>query len=193
MQGCVQYDGDLSDTFSINRGVKQGCVLAPTLFGVYFSFMFQRAFNNLPASTGVSLLTRDDVNFFIVSRFKAKTRVQPFITRELLYANDAALCANSTRQLQELLDGFSRSCADFGLTIGLKKTVTLSSELLDSHQFTVNDTTLDRVNRFAYLGSAITSNSTLDPEISVRLGKAASTFGRLSKRVWNNPQLSFCT
>ena len=103
--------------------------MAPMLFGVYFSFMFQRAFHNLPDSTGVSILTRDDGNFFSVSRFKAKTKVQQFVTRELLHADDAALCANSTRQLQELLDGFSRSCADFGLTISLKKTVTLSSEL----------------------------------------------------------------
>lgn len=193
MQGCVQYDGDLSNTFPINRGVKQGCVLAPTLFGIYFSFVFQRAFINLPNSTGVSLLTRDDGNFFSVSRFKAKTRVQHFITRELLYADDAALCANSPRQLQELLDGFSQSCADFGLTISLKKTVTLSAEPHDNHQFTINDTTLDRVNKFTYLGSTMTSNATLDQEISVRLGKAASTFGRLSKRVWNNKQLSICT
>ncbi|KAJ8335914.1 hypothetical protein SKAU_G00392560 [Synaphobranchus kaupii] len=124
----------------------------------------------------------DDGNFFSVSRFKVKTRVQHFITRELLYADDAALCANSLRQLQELLDGFSQACADFGLTISLKKTVTLSSEIHDSHQFTINDATLDRVNKFTYLGSTMTANATLDQEISVRLGKSASTFGRLSKK-----------
>ncbi|KAJ8350926.1 hypothetical protein SKAU_G00260560 [Synaphobranchus kaupii] len=87
---------------------------------------------------------------------------------------------SSLRQLQELLNGFSQSCADFGLNISLKKTMTLSSELHDSHQFTINDTTLDRVNKFTYLGSSMTANATLDQEIYVRLGKAASTFERLS-------------
>ena len=38
MQARVQFDDDISDSFPIGRGVKQGCVLAPTLFGLYFSF-----------------------------------------------------------------------------------------------------------------------------------------------------------
>ena len=33
----VQYDGSLSEPFTIKSGVKQGCVLAPTLFGIFFS------------------------------------------------------------------------------------------------------------------------------------------------------------
>ena len=32
MKGTVQFDGNLSDPFDIGSGVKQGCVLAPTLF-----------------------------------------------------------------------------------------------------------------------------------------------------------------
>ena len=36
MQGTVQYDGSTSYPFSIKSGVKQGCVLAPTLFGIFF-------------------------------------------------------------------------------------------------------------------------------------------------------------
>lgn len=32
MSGKVSIGGDMSDTFKINHGVKQGCVLAPTLF-----------------------------------------------------------------------------------------------------------------------------------------------------------------
>ena len=32
MKGCVLRDGDPSEPFNINTGVKQGCVIAPTLF-----------------------------------------------------------------------------------------------------------------------------------------------------------------
>ena len=32
--GQVKCQGDLSDPFSIQNGVKQGCVLAPTLFAI---------------------------------------------------------------------------------------------------------------------------------------------------------------
>ena len=35
MKGTVLYDGDTSDLFNILSGVKQGCVFAPTLFGIF--------------------------------------------------------------------------------------------------------------------------------------------------------------
>ena len=40
MQARDQFDDDISDSFPIRQGVKQGCVLAPTLFGLYFSYVF---------------------------------------------------------------------------------------------------------------------------------------------------------
>ena len=37
MQGNIQQNGASSKPFPIVSGVKQGCVLAPTLFGIFFS------------------------------------------------------------------------------------------------------------------------------------------------------------
>ena len=37
MKGTVLYDGVTSDHFNILSGVKQGCVLIPTLFGIFLS------------------------------------------------------------------------------------------------------------------------------------------------------------
>ena len=45
MQGTVQYDGSSTDPFPIKSGVKQGCVLAPTLFGILFSLLPRYAFS----------------------------------------------------------------------------------------------------------------------------------------------------
>lgn len=61
------------------------------MFGIYFSYVFKRAYEDLDNNTGVSLLSRNNGNFFNLSRFKAKTKTQQFVVRELLYANDAAL------------------------------------------------------------------------------------------------------
>jgi len=36
MKARVQFDGSVSKTFPICRGVKQGCVLAPTLLDIFF-------------------------------------------------------------------------------------------------------------------------------------------------------------
>ena len=44
MKGTVVFDGSISDPFDIQSGVKQGCVLAPTLFGIFFAVMLKQAF-----------------------------------------------------------------------------------------------------------------------------------------------------
>ena len=43
MKGTVVFDGSKSTAFNIKSGVKQGCVLAPTLFGIFFAVMLKHA------------------------------------------------------------------------------------------------------------------------------------------------------
>ena len=45
-RGTVQYDGSMSEVFGINSGVKQGCVLAPTLFNIFLSVLLKHAFSS---------------------------------------------------------------------------------------------------------------------------------------------------
>ena len=44
MHARVQNDGEFSDPFPVTNGVKQGCVLASTLFSMMFSAMLTDAF-----------------------------------------------------------------------------------------------------------------------------------------------------
>ena len=39
MKATIQYRGSMSNPFDIKSGVKQGCVLAPTLFGIFFALL----------------------------------------------------------------------------------------------------------------------------------------------------------
>ena len=39
MQARVQNDGEYSEPFPVTNGVKQGCVMAPTLFSMMFSLL----------------------------------------------------------------------------------------------------------------------------------------------------------
>merc|ERR1712121_440290 len=48
----------------------------------------------------------------------------------------------------------------------------------------IDSTTLKNVEEFTYLGSCLSSSGSLDKEISCRLSKASSAFGRLWTRVW---------
>ena len=43
----VRNGGEVSETFAITNSVKQGCVLAPTLFSIFLSAMLEEAFRDL--------------------------------------------------------------------------------------------------------------------------------------------------
>ena len=190
MRGTVQHDGNVSKPFRILNGVKQGCVLAPTLFGIFFSLLLKQAFGT--AEEGIYLHTRTDGKLFNPSRLKAKTKVKKTVIRDMLFADDAAIAAHSPSQLQSLMDRFANACTDFGLTVSLKKTKVLA-QATTSPKITINNYQLEVVEQFIYLGSTITSKLSLKKELDRRIGMAASTFSRLSTRVWKNPRLSIKT
>ena len=188
MKGTVQFDGRLSDSLDIRSGVKQGCVLAPTLFGIFFSMLLKHAFDE--ATEGIYLHSRSDGKLFNVARLRAKTKVEKILIRDMLFADDAAVATHSEHQLQSLMDRFSQACKDFGLTMSLKKTNVLAQGAESQPKISVDNYELEAVNQFTYLGSTISSNISLDAEIDKRVGKAATTLARLSSRVWENPKLT---
>ncbi|XP_069989480.1 uncharacterized protein [Penaeus vannamei] len=72
MQVRVQENGDSSDPFQEKNGVKQGCVLAPTLFSFLFAAMLLADLRE--CNRGVYIPFRIDGKFFNLQRLKAKTR-----------------------------------------------------------------------------------------------------------------------
>lgn len=62
---------------------------------------------------------------------------------------------------------------------------------LTAPAITLKGESLKPVDKFVYLGSTISAS--LDAEINARIGKAASAFGKLSKRVWDNGRLTIRT
>lgn len=184
----VMYDGSCSEPFSITSGVKQGCVLAPTLFGIFFSMLLKYAFDS--SQDGIYLHTRSDGKLFNLARLRAKTKVSQILIREMLFADDAALASHTEEALQRLMDRFTDACQEFGLTISLKKTNISAQDASHAPSISINDYTFEVTEDFTYLGSTISSSLSLDTEINRRIGKAAATMAKLSKRVWENNKLT---
>ena len=87
----------MSKTFKIVNGIKQGCVLATTLFGIFFSLLFKQAFDT--AEECIYLHTQTNDKLFNPSRIKAKSKVKKTIIRDMLFADDAAVAAHSKLKL----------------------------------------------------------------------------------------------
>ena len=197
MQASVSIDGDFSDPFEVTNGVKQGCVLAPTLFSIMFSGMLKSAFPDNEDSIAIKWRT-DGGGLLKLSRLSAKTKVHNDYVRDLLFADDCALNASSEEAMQRSMDKLSSACDAFGLTISVKKTEVLHQPAPNNTQpekpaIKVNGQCLQTVNHFTYLGSTLSSNVVIDKEIETRLAKASVAFGRLRKSVWDRKGLTIQT
>ena len=191
MQRTVLYEGSASAPFLMKSGVKQGCVLAPTLFSIFFPLVLSYAFSR--SNDGV--YTRGDLNRFNPARLRAKSKVRKVLIRGMLFADDYALTAHTEGALQRLISSFANACSEFGLTISLKKTNILGQDVSSISSISISDYTLEVVEDFIYPGSNISSNLSLDTELNMQTnGKAAAAaMARLGMRVWDNTMLTFST
>ncbi len=195
MKASVKLKGDLSNPFEVNNGVKQGCVLAPTLFSIFLTVVLQHAFEN--CDIGVWIQSRPEADLFNVNQYKSATRTRKILVRELMFADDTAFVAHSHDDAQEIVTRFARSAKAFGLKINIKKTEMLfqpTPGVLDAGQsIYINNEELASVEKFKYLGTTVMNNNKMDDEINTRMSNASISFGRLKTKVWYNKDLTFKT
>ena len=116
----VKNGGEVSDTFAITNGAKQGCALAPTLFSIFLSAMLEEAFRDM--GDGIYIQSRQNADLFTVAQFRAKTQTTNILLGELLFADDNPLIAHSTEEIRRIVDAFANASSKFGLKINIKKT-----------------------------------------------------------------------
>lgn len=197
MQGTLKSDSEKKHPFPITNGVKQGCVLAPTLFGIYFAVMLNSVADDLgKVEDSVYIRFRRDGNIFSLKDFKSK-KCARLLIMELLYADDCALLSHTEVGLQKCTTIFATACKRFGLTISLSKTEVLyqpaPKTVRVEPKIQIESTTLNVVNRFTYLGSIISDNAGIDLEIASRIKKASAAYGRLKERVWDDRNIRLTT
>lgn len=193
MQCCVAVGGEQTEFFPVTCGVKQGCVLAPTLFALYFAVVVKEVLQTV--SQGVRIRFRTDGSLFNLGRLKARTKVSYALITEIMYADDLCFLAESPDDLQQLMSVFHEACRKFGLKISVKKTEVMSVDAHGREALTVKlgEDVLKQVDKFRYLGSTITSKCDLDAEVSTRIGAAAAAFGKLNSKVFCSHDLKLAT
>ena len=102
---CVRVGNDVSEWFPVNVGLRQGCVLSPWLFNVYMDGVV-REVNVRVLGKGLELLSANGGRFEI---------------NQLLFADDAALVADSEEKLCRLVSEFGRLCERRKLKVNVGK------------------------------------------------------------------------
>jgi hypothetical protein len=161
---AVRVGGSDSDSFEISSGVRQGCVLSPTVFNYAVDWILSRALEGQPG--GVCVLPGDPVT-------------------DLTYADDAAALAETAALLQGMIDRIAAEAAKLGLKLSAPKSKVLfcnappSAVLLDG-------VPLETVTSFRYLGSEISIDAKAHTEVLSRKTRTAAAFSQLDSVLWRS-------
>ena len=180
----VQDNGESCVVFPVTNVVKQGCVLASTLF----SIMLFDAFSGV--DNGIDIRYHSNDSVFNLRRLQAKTKVNTDIVNEFLFADDYALNATIKANMQNSVDKFSIAWDNFFLTISTKKTEVMhqpaSRKPPIEPNITIKGQRLKIVEKFTYLGSTLSKSIVIDAGVNTRLTKASAAFGRLNRHLGGN-------
>ena len=180
---AIRAYGKTSEEFAVKYGVRQGCMLAPTLFNMFFDAVIRMAIDNhLEEGRGVRVVFHPDAKL-IGDRKKMTLET---LVSDLEYADDMALMSNSWSDLEVIIKYLHQHCTAMGLTINCKKTKTLavlpSSSCPQPQPILLSPSVdpVEPVSAFQYLGSTVSQDCSNSAEVSSRIVKASQAFGSLN-------------
>ena len=126
MRACVRPDdGVCSDWFEVEQGLRQGCLLPPLLFNIFFAAVLIAVLQRF--SEEVAILAE------LVHLKERPTSIRPepaidYVRRAIwgmLYADDTCIASRSPQGLAKMMEVIVEVCRAFALTVSSKTTETM--------------------------------------------------------------------
>lgn len=163
----VTHDGLISEDISVHAGVRQGCLLSPLLF----------------------LIALDGVMRSVCARRRGIEWGISNVLEDLDYADDLCLLSHTLADMQSKLNDLRLEAAKVGLNINTRKTQEMRSGVRNSTPLLIGTEVVERVHKFAYLGSIVSETGGTEDDITSRIAKARATFAQL-RPVWQSRKLT---
>jgi hypothetical protein len=178
-QTSVRSNNVCSAPFSPKSGVWQGGVLSPFLF----MYPMERAMEEVDCDLPNSGLV---LHGYEPSLMEAEL----YLLRSLEFADDIALLAETTTDLQAQLSATSMALNRDGMTLAPHKCAVIAASWTGAPPIVyLNGQALPVVDKFTYLGCVITPDGQCLDDIKRRITRAAATFQGL-QRVWSSNKIS---
>ena len=160
-QCAIIVNGRLTEWFQVTIGVRQGCLLSPTLFNLFLEFLMKE----------IRCLQED-------------ITLNEDLCCDIRYADDTTLISATFELLQLSTMQLENACRKYGLKINGDKCKIMSQ---DANDITIDSKVVGKVTKFNFLGSTIPGTTS---DVDKRLAMAYTSFGKLSKTVWSNRNFS---
>ena len=153
--------GELSDWFPVNIGVRQGCIMSPSLFNIFLEYIMK----------GVKSLNRD-------------FQLNENMSVDIRYADDTTLISAVFEKLQLSTLELEQACQKWGLKINPLKCAIITPD--SNAEIEIDNNVVPKVSKFKFLGSLVPDCSS---DVQHRISMASQAFGRL-RTIWSSKDVS---
>lgn len=118
--------------------------------------------------------------------------LQPIKIEALMYADDIVLIADKAKKMQKLIDIWTSEVEAMGMTINESKTKTMQIQRNNGNNtqdFTCKGKKLESVTNFEYLGTIISSDGRIEPEIANKIKKATNIYYAINRTLLGKKEI----
>ena len=172
---CVKLSNRISAPFPVDIGVRQGCVLSPTLFNIFIADLCTSLTND--AAHGLHLDGKSVIS-------------------NIIWADDIVLLSSTKEGLQYQLDQLSLFSIENHLTVNINKTKCMcfnKGGRLIKNFFKLGQDVLEDVSSFKYLGFLVTCNGNLGKGIFDLSSRATKAYYMMRTTLGYAFRNSICT
>ncbi|VDO56728.1 unnamed protein product [Schistosoma margrebowiei] len=163
----IVHGGQLTKSFEMKTGVRQGCLLSPFLFLLVIDWIMKTSTSE--GKHGIQWTSRMQLD-------------------DLDFADDLALLSQTQQQMQEKTNSVAAASAAVGLNIHKGQSRILRYNTECTNPITIDGEDLEDLKTFTYLGSIIDEHGGSDADVKARIGKVRAAYFQL-RNIWNSKQL----
>lgn len=164
----IIHNGKLTNPFAVKTGVRQGCILSPTIFLIAIDWIMRRTTEG--SNTGIQWTFTKHLE-------------------DLDFADDISLMSHKQQHAQSKLTRLAEEAEKTGLKINTKKTEVMRINNRLNQPLQLHGKDLMETDRFVYLGSVVNIDGGADDDVKSRINKARVAFNTL-RPIWNSKALS---
>ena len=164
---AVYYNGSVGEWFRTTVGVRQGCLLSPTLFNIILERIMTDALENHEGSVSIGGRTITNLRF----------------------ADDIDAFAGKEDELVNLINHLDTTSTKYGMEISAEKTKLMTNNAKGiSLDVRIGGQKLETVQSFKYLGSVVTDEGSKQ-EIMSRIAQTIGALPKL-KAIWKDKNIA---
>ena len=164
----ILHGGDMSESFNVQTGVRQGCLLSPFVFLLAIDWVMRETTEE--ERNGIQWTLFDHLD-------------------DLDFADDLVLLSHNHKQMQGKTTALQTTASKIGLKLNTEKTKMMRINTSRTEPIRLGNNEIEDVTSFTYVGSIVDTTGGTDQDIKIRIGKARTAYIILRK-IWNSRELS---